>query len=262
LTIEDEENIPLRPLLDIIWKFNRRKRIMNFLMLLSLPATLFAILLFASIALALGFSSSAVLAFGFLVFSAVISLIAILYIPDSLSAMIRNMEATARNISFTITPPKGESPEQRILNQLLRTDYRIRSIVSKKPHSSKINAKTIGKSGKEYTFDVYIHNADRLGWFFSLYSDMYVFVKRYDDISPVDVLKIKNVKEAVQDSLSKVGRKIPTRVLIISTSGFDETTFEYVRSKEGVFDARFSSTICEIELVKEKVDGSFDVLSF
>jgi hypothetical protein len=91
---------------------------------------------------------------------------------------------------------------------------------------------------------------------------MNVFVKRYDDVSPVSVALVKDVKEAVQDSLAKIGRRIPSRVLIISTSGFDEAVFEYVQSKDGVFDSRFSSLMCNIELVKENVDGTFDVLSF
>lgn len=261
MTLEDEENIPLGPLNEIIWKFKRRKRVMNFMMILSLPAAIFALLFFLIFTVAIGFSSMSVFIFGFLVFSAAVSLVANVYIPDSLSAMVNQMEATAQSISFTITPPKGEAPEQKALNQLMRTDYCIRSVVRKKPRSAQLNARVVGKSGKEYTFDVYIHNANVLGKFFDICSDMNVFVKRYDDISPVSVASIKNAKEAVQDSLRKVGRKIPTRVLIISTSGFDEATFEYVR-KEGVFNARFSSSICSIELIKENVDGSFDVLSF
>jgi hypothetical protein len=262
LTLEKEENVPLGPLNEIIWKFKRRKRIMNFMMLLSLPAAVFAIFFFLIFTWAIGFSSTAVFIFGFLVFSAVVSLIAILYIPDSLSAMINQMEATVQSISFAITPPKGETPEQRALNQLIRTDYCVRSICRKKPHSAQLNVKIIGKSGQEYAFDVYVHTANLLGRLFNMCSDINLFVKRYDETSPVGVALVKNVKEAVQDSLGKVGRRIPTRVLIISTTGFDEDTFNYVGGKEGVFRARFSSAICDIELIKENVDGSFDVLSF
>lgn len=91
---------------------------------------------------------------------------------------------------------------------------------------------------------------------------MQVFVKRYDEANPVKKSEIKNVKEAIQDVLAHMKRKIPTRVLIVSTSGFDDNAFEYVRSNEGIFNTRFSGTICEIELIKEKVDGGFDIQSF
>ena len=262
MTLEDDENIPLGPLNEIIQKFRRRMRAMNLIMLLSLPAALVAIVLFLTFAFAIGFSSSSIFVFFFLIFSAAVSLIAIMFMPDLLYAIVDQMEATAEIISFTLTPPKGESPEERALNQLMRTDYRSKRVVKKKPSSAQLNARGEGKSGKEKTFEVYVHNENPLGRFFDIRSDMNVYVKRYDNPSPVDKETVKEVKEAVQDSLRKVGRRMPDRVLIISTSGFDETAFEYARSKEGIFKARFSSYTCGIELIKENVDHSFDVLSF
>lgn len=262
LTIADEESIPLQPLNDIILKFNRRRKIMDLLMLLSLPAALVGIVLFAAFTLEIGFSSYAVVVFGFLAFSAAASYVAILYIPGTISKVIRSMEATAQNISFTITQPKGENPEKRILNQLLRTDYYVKRVIEKEPNSAQVNARVLGRSGKVHSFDVYIHSANLLGRLFATNADMNVFATRFDDIDPIDVALVREVKEAVQDSLSKAGRRVPTRVLVISTSGFDESVFEYVRNREGSFDSRFSRVNCHIELIKEKVDGSFDVLSF
>lgn len=263
MNLEDEEGIPLGPLNEIIRKFKNRQRIMNLMMFLSLPATGIAIALFLVFTVAfVGFSSMNVIVFAFLVFSACVSLVAILYIPNSFSAMVNQVEATTTRISFAITPPRGGSPEEKALNQLLRTDHCIRDVVRRKPQSVQLNSKVIGKSGKLYTFEVYIHSSNLFGRLFDTCSDMTVFVKRYDDVSPVSVASVKDVKQAVQDSLAKVGRRIPNRVLIISTSGFDEPVFEFVRSKEGVFDARFSLYLCNIELVKESVDGTFDVLSF
>ena len=40
---------------------------------------------------------------------------------------------------------------------------------------------------------------------------MQVFVKRYDEANPVKKSEIKNVKEAIQDVLAHMKRKIPTR---------------------------------------------------
>jgi hypothetical protein len=262
LTTENEENITLRPLLETIRKLNKRKKIVAALMFLSMPSSLFALVLFGVIAWGSGIASSVVLIFGFLAFSAGVSLAAILYIPDAFSATINNLEATARSISFSITPPIGNTPEQRIINQLKRTDYRIKKVLQTNTGSLILNAKVIGKSGKEYSFDAFIQNVNTAAYLVSLYMDMQVFVKRYDEVNPVNRPEIENVKEAIQDILAKMKRKIPTRVLIVSTSGFNDDAFEYVRSDEGIFNARFSGTICEIELIKEKVDGGFDIQSF
>jgi hypothetical protein len=260
--MEDDENIPLQPLSEIIVKFKRQRKIVDWLMLLALPSAVFGILLFAVFAAALSFSTLALLGFGFLAFSAVVSYAANLYILGALTKVIRSLELTVQGISFAITPTIGESPAQRILNQLARTDHYVKNVIRKNPNSAQLNALVKGRSGKDYTFDVYIHNVNSLGRLVGDKTDMNIFAKRFDEAAPISVETVRNLKEEVQDSLSRVGRRFPTRVLAISVSGFDDPVFEYVRSKEGTFGSKYTQILRRIELVREKVDGSYDVLSF
>jgi hypothetical protein len=262
LLIEDDESIPLQPLSEIIVKFKRQRRIVDLLMLLALPSAVVAIFIFLVFAAVLSFSTLALIAFGSLAFSAVVSYAANLYIPSALTKVIRSLELTVQGVSFVITPIKGETPAQRILNQLARTDHYVKNVVRKNPNSAQLDALVKGRSGKDYVFDVYIHNVNSLGRLVGDQTDMNLFVKRFDEVDPITVGTIRNLREDVQDSLSRVGRRFPTRVLAISVSGFDDSVFEYVRSKEGSFGSRYMPILCRIELVKEKVDGSYDVLSF
>ncbi len=51
------------------------------------------------------------------------------------------------------------------------------------------------------------------------------------------------------------------RVLAVSSSGFDDDAFSYIRSKTGLFRS-VAAYNCKIELIKENTTGSFEVLSF
>lgn len=260
---ENGEDVPLGPLNEIIRRFKKRQKAISIMWLLSLPANVMAILVFLLFAVStMGFSAQSAVIFGFLTFSAFISFMALLYISDSFSTLASQAEVTAGIISFAITPPTGESPEKRVFNQLVRTDDCIRNVVKKNPSCAHMNAKIPGKSGRSYDFDVYIQNLRALGKFFNISTDVNAFVKRYDTAVLTGEESVSEVKHAVQDVLAKNGRRIPNRVLIVSTSGFEEEAFDYVRSKKGYFNARFSSLTCGIELIKENVDGTFDVLSF
>jgi len=259
---EDDESMPLQPLNDIIAKFKRQRKIVDLLMMFAFPSAVFGIFLFAVFAAVLSFSTWALLGFGFLVFSAIVSYVANLYIPGALTSAIRNLELTVQEISFAMTPTIGETPAQRILNQLARTDHYVKNVIRKNPNSAQLNALVKGRSGKDYVFDVYIHNVNSLGRLVGNKTDMNIFAKRFDEAGPISVEIIRNLKEEVQDSLSGVGRRFPTRVLAISVSGFEDAVFEYVRSKEGSFGSKYMRILCQIELVKEKVDGNYDVLSF
>jgi hypothetical protein len=259
----NDENIPLQPLNDVIIKFERRKKIMDWLMLLAMPSAVVGIGAFLLFALVLRFSTLDLVIFCFLVFSSVVSYIAILYIPDALDGVIRSLEFTMKEIAFSITPPIGETPEQRILNQLTRTDRYVKRLIRKNPNAPQLNAQVKGRSGKEHEFEVYIHNVDSIGRFNGNKTDVNIFAKRFDEADPVSEAAVRNVRAAVQDSLSGVGRRFPTRVLVVSASGFEDQVFEYVRSKEGRFFSRyFPRATRRIELIREKVDGSYDVLSF
>jgi hypothetical protein len=262
LVTNDEEDTPFQPLNDVIVKFKRRRSVMSWLMLLALPSTVFGIVLFVAFALVSRFSIVALVTFSFLAFSAIVSYVAILYVPGELTGVIRSLELTIREISFATMPPIGETPTERILNQLIRTENCLRAVIRKNPRSVQLNTHVKGKSGADHVFDVYVHNEDSLARLTGGKTDMNIFVKRFAEVEPLSVTIVRNVKEEVQDCLSRVGRKLPTRVIVTSTDGFEDTVFKYVRTKEGSFGSKYMALRRRIELVKEKTDGSYDVQSF
>ena len=258
----ETEDIPLRPLAELIWRFKKRNRILTIAVAFSLPGSAVSILLFGIFALAIGFSSWNVFVFIFLFLSAIISLGAFLWIPDSLSDIMSQIEASVQSVAFTITPPQGQNPQERILNQLIKTDYHTRSLLKKKPASALINAEIKGKMGKFHSFDVYIHDVPSILGRIAGSTGIDIFVKRFDQIEPVIVPMITELKDNVRDVLKNTNQRVPTRVLVISTSVFDGSVFRYVNSKEGLFKTRLTNLECKIELIKENANGTFAVLSF
>lgn len=262
MTSEIGDDVPLKPLNELIWKFKKRARILTILMLFSLPASTVSIILFLVFVLLTGFSSLNVTIFLFLLFSAVASFLGNILIPDLLSGIIDQMETSAQSIAFTITKPEGKNPQERILNQLAKTDYYIKNLIKKKPKAPVLNAKVAGKKGVEYDFDVYIHNDANIIRKIIECAGTSIFAKRFDQMNLVTEQQVRNLKDAIQNVLKRIGQRIPTRVLIISISGFEDSVFEYVNSKEGIFRTKFPAFECRMELIKENTDGSFDVLSF
>ena len=256
----DQDRVPLQPLNEIIKKFNRRKQIMDLLMLISMPSALVAIVFFAAFAF-ISNSPVSIITFILLVISAIASYFAVLYIPGVLTNIIKSLELTVRGISFTLSTPVGSTPAERILNQLRRTDPRTKNLLEKNPSYAKMNIAMKGKSGIDHSFDVCIIGRSRYGRFFGDLTSMIIFVKRFDEIDPVSLNTVKNLKAEVQDCLSGMNRRFPTRVLAVSTSGFDDSVFEYIRSKEGSFVSRYPPIRRPIEIIQEKVDGKYDVLS-
>ncbi|HSV49545.1 MAG TPA: hypothetical protein VLH35_04440, partial [Candidatus Acidoferrales bacterium] len=82
------------------------------------------------------------------------------------------------------------------------------------------------------------------------------------DITPIDKPVLQELKIDVTDVMKKFHRKYPSRVIVVSTSGFTDDSFEFVNDRAGTFTSRLGSVLCNIELIKERVDGSYDVLSF
>lgn len=262
---ENEEDIPLAPISELILNLRKRTKVFMVIMLFSLPSSILALLLSYLLIIAnvptLGFSSVTILFLIFLFFSAITSILTIIIVPDYLSDITREMERTSQSIAFSLTPPEGKTPQEKILRQLARTDYRIGRILNETPGFTQLNAKVKGESGKEYDFDVVVNKPAKFPR--KLLGDsggVVVFAVRFNEPSLVDTQTIKNFRASIQDCLKKLRLRVPTRVLVVSASGFDEATFEYVRSKDGGFN--FFGAHCPIELIKENVNGTFDVISF
>lgn len=260
MEIGDKDGVPLQPLNEVIKKFKRRREIMDFLMIISMPSALVGIVLFGVFAL-ISDSAVSILTFILLVISAIASYLAVLYIPGTLTNVIKSLEYTVRGISFTLIAPMGNTPAERIFNQLRRSDQRIKNLIEKNSDVAKLNIKVKGKSGIEHFFDVYLYSEKPYGRFFGNLGSVTIFVKRFDESNPVSLERMKTLKADIQDCISGIGKRFPSRVLAVSTSGFDEPVYGYVRSKEGTFSSRYGPLRCRIELIQEKVDGRFDVMS-
>jgi hypothetical protein len=258
------EPAPLTPLTDVIREFKKRSRILSAMMFISLPAgatsmVLFLVFFMSSLSLPI----STIALFAVLALSAIISYLAVLIVPSTLQSMIVQIETLVRNISFMIVPPRGDTPQEKILNQLSETDTLIKKTLEKNPGSARMNAGFLGSGQKEYVFDVFIHDDSSRVWKFLRlgYSGVDVFVKRFEE-TEISKETIAELKNNVQNILRKAGKKVPSRVFVVSTLGYDDSAFLYVNSKEGIFRTRFPAIERKIGLVKENTDGTFDVLTF
>lgn len=262
MNLENEDSVPLAPLNELIRKFKERSGIMAILTICSLPASIVSIFVFFLLFAVIGFSGSSVIVFTLLLFSAGVSLIANFVFPSLLSGIVDQMETSVRSIAFTLAPTHGDNPPERILNQLVKTDYEVRKLVKKKPDSAQLNVKIAGKNGAEYDFDVRIHNRPSISERIKGASNTNVFVKRFDQPKQVSEKMIEEVKDAIENILEGTIPRVPTRVLVVSSTGFEDSVFEFVNSGKGIFRIRFPAMECKIELIKENVDNTFDALSF
>ncbi|HSV49654.1 MAG TPA: hypothetical protein VLH35_05000, partial [Candidatus Acidoferrales bacterium] len=178
----NEDSISLGIIDEILLNFRRRKQIINILMYFSLPTAYVATVLFG-IYMVQSSSPYTALIFGFLLFSACATFFAIIYIPDKISEVINRLEATSQHIAFAMTPPKGDTPQEKILNQLIITDRYVSKIFQKNANPC-INITQEGYSGKKYKFDIFIHTSKNvIKRFFLSRTEEHIFVKRYDDIT-------------------------------------------------------------------------------
>lgn len=260
MTVEDEE-APLAPLNQLIWKFKRRFSVLTLILLFSIPASITSTTIFLVFTTSWGLTSSTGVVFALLLVSAIACLIATVVIPDSLSDILNEMETSARVIAFSTTLPTGKSPQEKLLNQLVDSDLRIRRMLKINPNLAALSVELIGKTGRKQIFDVYIHKKAGIVRKILGYGDYRVFVKRLDQGNPVTKEDLEKFKIDIKDIL-KNKRNIPTRVILVSTSGFEDSIFEYLRNKGGIFSKRFPSVYSRIEIVRENSDGTYDVLAF
>lgn len=189
------------------------------------------------------------------------SLAAIVVIPDSLSGILDEMETSAKTIAFTIMRPRGENLQERLLNQLIETDLSIRQLLKRNPSLANLKAEFTGKSGSKYTLDVYIRKKKSILLKILGFVDVIVMAKRFDQTDSVTEMDVKEFKTQIQDVL-KSKKVVPTRAILVSTSGFDNSVYEYLGSEESIFRRRFPNLQSRIELVKENLDSTYDVLYF
>jgi hypothetical protein len=261
---EKEQDIPLSPISDLTSIIKKRNRKFKFVMLLSLPSSLVAMLLYMFLILINGFTPgfSQIATFIFLSISSALSVVALLLVPEYLDGISNAMEKASRSIAFTLTSPEGKTSPERILKQLIKTDYRIKKVVQEKPEYAQLNAHVKDKNNSIHDFDVLIFKPRKVSWnIFSAQLGFAVFARYFDQIEPINSQEIKNFKKEIESCLKVITARIPTRVLVVSTSGFDDDVFSYTRSKTGVFRS-FAAYNCKIELIKENTNGSFEVLSF
>lgn len=159
---------------------------------------------------------------------------------------------------FETHPPKGKTPQEKILNHLSGV---IRELELDRLSSTQRKIETflnVGISGKkdEHLFDVYVseellkddksevaqESRSRLRKYGS------VFVKRYCRKKPVDESDLDELKREIQDVIGKTKSRINT-ITVVSTSGFTNSANAYAKDKENWIKKR------AFNLIQEAPDG-------
>jgi len=154
--------------------------------------------------------------------------------------------------------PKGRTPQEKILNHLsgiigeLELD-RLLDIHEK--IETFLNVKVSGKKD-EHLFDVYVSEEllrdDESSVAQETRSRLRkhggIFVKRYDRKKPVDEGDLGELKNEIQDVISKTKSRVKT-ITVVSTSGFTKSAIAYVKNSENRVKK------CAFDLIRELPDG-------
>lgn len=158
---------------------------------------------------------------------------------------------------FETYPPKGKTPQEKILNHLsgIIGEVGLDRLSIKRKIETFLNVKVSGRKD-EHFFDVYVseellkddkskvaqETRSRLRKYGS------IFVKRYDRKKPVDEGDLDKLKMEIQDVNSKTKGRIKT-ITVLSTSGFTKPAKAYVKDKKNWIKKR------AFDLIQEVPDG-------
>ncbi len=259
----EANDVLLTPLNESINALRKKTRIFWMVMLFSLPSSVLAgslsIVLLINRGTYTGFVTFEVVLYAFLFVSSAVSMATMLLVPNYLFSTTYQMQRALQSIAFTILPPIGNTPEQKIYNQLIRSNPILKERAKQNKITVSYDSQIKGASGVDYHFSVVIDGKlNPLGKLLGLSG--LIFIQRLNQVTLVSTEQVKSIKKAVNDCVRRLNYKIPARVIIVSTSGFDESVFEYVNTKEGYF--KFLDNYCRIELVKENIDNMLEVISF
>lgn len=158
---------------------------------------------------------------------------------------------------FETYPPKGKTPQEKILNHLscIIGELGLDRLLSKRKIGTFLNAKVSGKKD-EHFFDVYVSEEllkdDKSKVAQETRSRLRkhggIFVKRYDGKERVDGSDLGKLKKEIQDVLRKTKSRVKT-ITIVSTSGYTKSAIAYGKNKENQIKK------CAFDLIRESPDG-------
>ena len=190
--------------------------------------------------------------------------------------------------NFELLPPEGNTPAERIWNSLKRASTAAEELRDLPADKVKFNVEVEGKSGKRYSFDVFIHDEPRSKlrrflakrtlrgspthwiyyWLFPrlhqrLHEDLLtILVKRFSKTTPVTKSDLETSKKEFEDVSRKL-HDIPEHAVVVSTSGFSQDGLDYARDEESAirpFADDEESAI--MDLLVERSDESFEVAHY
>ncbi len=158
---------------------------------------------------------------------------------------------------FETYPPKGKTPQEKILNHLsgITGELELDRLLSKRKIGTFLNVKVSGRKD-EHFFDVYVSEellkddkskvAQETRSRLRKYGG--IFVKRYDGKKPVDGWNLNKLKREIQDVIRKTKSRIKT-ITVVSTSGFTNSAKAYVKNEKNRIKK------CAFDLIQEVPDG-------
>jgi len=190
--------------------------------------------------------------------------------------------------TFELLPPEGKTPAERIWNSLKRASSAGEELQDLPADKVKFNVEVEGKSGKRYTFDVFVHDEPRSRlrrflskrtlrgspthwiyyWFFPrlhqrLHEDLLtILVKRISKTTPVTKSDLEASKKEFEDVSRKL-HDIPEHAVVVSTSGFSADGLDYAKDEKSEirpFADDDESAI--MDLLVERSDESFEVAHY
>jgi len=165
-------------------------------------------------------------------------------------------------LKFELNPPEGKTTAERALNQLLKVSYvaeRLKQIREEKPQNIIFNATIPGQSGKEYEFDVHVHDEWREYLLFRRQFDL--FVKCFNGKEPVDEQDLAQLKEGIQDIAHQSGH-LPNQIIVVSTASFTTRAFGYANNERNWIRLKEAGPSVPMDLIIETQKKRFKVVYF
>lgn len=159
---------------------------------------------------------------------------------------------------FELSPPVGKNPLERLLNQA-RFVYRdLDELIGSNPSAVEYDAKVKGKSGKEYDFDIRVHQPS--DWKYKLWSrfgkEPYdFFFKRFEKKKTISRSDIEELMDELAD-IHHLTNYVPDAVIVASKSPFSRdaiilaTKLIIGNEEEG----------CPLDLIQENEKGTYKII--
>lgn len=154
---------------------------------------------------------------------------------------------------FEMNPPRGGSPNERLLNQARLVYHTLNELVEEKPDSVTFNAVVEGKSGKKYLFDVYVHGSYDLKYGILRHlgtgrPSLDFFIKRFEgEVSKKDIEEL----EENLDDIHQRTENVPHGIIVVTANRFMDDAIIHDSSEYARKGAAFHS----LDFIEETENG-------